>query len=205
MVEWWIYIPFLHSTWLYLTLLRLYITLFDSNWFYHSFSSLYCTLPWLYSCYFTLHYFTMGVQRYRNLWSCDDRKGHSLGDQHFFEHFREFKGTKTCGHAMIRKGTPLKTCIYLWIFLNETPTCHDCSTQLNHKCPIPTSQLCLTSHFMCVPIFTWWTSMCQPVLVLPHSTHKFHFSLLDSTWPYHDSNSHYKTLHGSNWLCLALP
>ena len=25
---------------------------------------------------------------------------------------REFKGTKTCGHAMIGKGTPLKTSIF---------------------------------------------------------------------------------------------
>ena len=44
---------------------------------------------------------------------------------------------------------------------------------LSHKCPIPISQLCLTSHLCVCKVFTWWTSMCQPVLVLPHSTHHF--------------------------------
>ena len=33
---------------------------------------------------------------------------------------REFKGTETCGHAMIGKGTPLKTSNFLSIFPNET-------------------------------------------------------------------------------------
>ena len=40
--------------------------------------------------------------------------------------------------------------------------------------------LCLTLHFLCVcKCFTWWALMCQPVLMLPHSTHNFF--LLPST------------------------
>ena len=62
-----------------------------------------------------------GVQRGRNLWSCDNQKGYSPEDQQFFS-----------------------------IFPNETAACHDCPTHSSHKCPIPMAQLCLTSHFMCV-------------------------------------------------------
>ena len=59
---------------------------------------------------------------------------------------------------------------FLRIFPNETATCHDCPAHLSHKCPIPISQL--YSHFMYVQSFRM-VNMCQPVLVLPHSTHKF--------------------------------
>ena len=68
---------------------------------------------------------------------------------------------------------------------NSNLLCHNCPTHLSHKCPhlfshkcpIPTSPLCSTSHFMC---FTWWTLMCQPVLVLPHTTHSLNVCRLCS-------------------------
>ena len=35
---------------------------------------------------------------------------------------REFKETKTCGHVMTKKGTPLKTSTFFSIFLKEAAT-----------------------------------------------------------------------------------
>ena len=102
----------LHSTWHYITIPWLYSTLLDST--LHDSGStplyltlhystvailhstwLYKTLPWLYSpLYWNLHYSIVsvvvhrsGVQRDRNLWSCDDRKGYSPEDQQFLSIF----------------------------------------------------------------------------------------------------------------------
>ena len=64
---------------------------------------------------------------------------------------------------------------------------------LSHKCPIPISQLCVTSHFMVCKVFTWWTWICQPVLVLPHSTHNSALVLisLPLTFPIFTSSHSY--------------
>ena len=53
----------------------------------------------------------LGVQRDRNLWSCDDQKGYSPEDQQFFEHISK---------------------------RNSSLLCHNCPTHLGHKCPTHT-------------------------------------------------------------------
>ena len=73
---------------------------------------------------------------------------------------------------MIGKGTPLKTSNFSK--RNSNLLCHNCPTHLSyshtlntppiirHKCPIPISPLCLTSHFMCVQFFSHGEqSLCQ--------------------------------------------
>ena len=80
---------------------------------------------------------------------------------------------RSSSHAIAGTGTPLKRSIF-WSKRNSNLLCH--------KCPIPISQLCLISHSMCVLLFfTWWTLMCQLVLVLPHSTHNSRLHLLRVT------------------------
>ena len=55
----------------------------------------------------------------------------------------EFKGTKTCGYAMIGKGIPnLKTSTFLDHIPKTVmphPLSHKCPTHLTHKCLIPIS------------------------------------------------------------------
>ena len=93
----------LHTTWLYITVPWLYFTLLDSTLLYIGSTSL----------YLTLHYSNMALLTVRNLWSCDDWKGYSPEDQQFFWAYFQ---NETCGHAMIGKGTPLKTSNFLSIF-----------------------------------------------------------------------------------------
>ena len=98
----------LHTTWLYITVPWLYFTLLDSTLLYIGSTSL----------YLTLHYSNMALLTVRNLWSCDDWKGYSPEDQQFFWAYFQ---NETCGHAMIGKGTPLKTSNFLSIFPKTKP------------------------------------------------------------------------------------
>ena len=63
---------------------------------------------------------------------------------------------------------------FLSIFPNETAAYFVITAPpiISHKCPIPISPLCL-NFTLRIKFFSWWTLMCQPVLVLPHLTHNF--------------------------------
>ena len=78
-------------------------------------------------------------------------------------HNETFKGTETCGHAMIRKGGPLKTDILLNLPQNSNLICHN-AHPFQPQMPILIS---LHFHTLCV-----CSMMCLTVLVLPHLTHK---------------------------------
>ena len=74
------------------------------------------------------------------------RKGYSPEDQYSFEHI-----SKT----------------------NSNLLCHNCPTHLSHEPFLYPHYVLL--HTSCVyKFFTWWTLMCQLVLVLPHLTHNLY-------------------------------